>query len=178
MKRLIFCLGLFALVSPLHAAQIGDFSVDVQKDPFNEADRYVAETEQHDAALFVRCLNGKVGMAFGFFMAGKVGDPVTIKLKVGDGAVDEMPGKVIATETDRIVVQAGNLPIVEKLAGAKSAAVQYEIDKVKAFYTFSLHGIDKIVAAAKAACRVQQRAHSAREIDGVDDYAGGARKPD
>lgn len=154
MKRLAFCLGLFVAAVPAYAGQIGDFSVDVQKDPFDQADRYIASTEQNDSALFVRCLNGKVGMAFGFYANAKLGDPVTIKLRIGYGDVDEMAGKVVASLTNRIVVQAGDLSVVEKLQGARTAAVKYEIGSVGAFYTFSLRGVDQVVAGVKNACRV------------------------
>ncbi len=147
----------FVIASPAMSAAVGNFSVQIVKDPFGGADRYIASTEQNNAALFIRCLSGKVGLAFGVYDEQPKGAQAVVKLRVDDGPVVQTTGDVVATQINQIWVQTGDLAFVEMLAKANTLAVRIEFGTIGAFYTFKLRSANKVVAGVKKACRVQQK---------------------
>jgi hypothetical protein len=147
-------LVLFVSVAPAAAVKVGNFDVEIKKDPFGEADRYVASTEQSRAAFFVRCLNGKVGIALGVYDTQPMGTQAAVKLRTDDGPIIETMGKVVSVQTNQIMIQTGDLAFVETLAKAKTVAVKYQFGTIGAFYTFKLKSADKVVAGVKKACRI------------------------
>lgn len=145
-------LFLFSVMSAT-AGVVGNFYVEIEKDPFGEADRYIASTEQNRAAFFVRCLNGKVGVALGVYATQPMGAQAAVKLRAGDGPIVETTGKVVSVQQNQIIIQTGDLSFVETLAKSKTVAVKYQFGTIGAFYTFKLRSPDKIVAGVKKACR-------------------------
>ena len=90
MRSLInaFAMTIFFTSSAMADITIGNFSVSTEKDPFGEADKYIAATVQKGSSFAVRCLSGELSLAFFVSSKAREGQDAEVKLRIDEGKVD------------------------------------------------------------------------------------------
>ena len=142
------------LTSPAMADfNVGNFRVSIEKDPFGDADKYIAITVQKGSTLAVRCLNGELNLSFFVSSRAREGEEAEVKLRLDEGRIETFDGGVVGSNLYGAAIQAGDGRFIAKMATAKQLAMKYSIKGVGSTYTFDLRGIDKVVAGARKACR-------------------------
>ena len=144
----------FCLISPAMAdVTVGNFRVSIEKDPFGDADKYIAITIQKGSAMAIRCLGGELSLSFFVSSRAREGDDAEVKLRIDEGKIETFDGGVVGSTVSGANIQAGDGRFIAKMANAKQLAMKYSIKGVGSTYTYELRGIDKVVAGARKACR-------------------------
>ena len=157
MKALVVAvLALGCLCGPVTAADsvIGNFLVKHERDPFGDADTYVAILTKDGNMFAIRCLSGELSVAFTLQSKADEGDVVELKRRVDNDPVEDALGGVIATARNSVIVQTANEAFVRRLGRAKTVAFRGTVNSIFATSTFEMRGADRVVAGALRACKL------------------------
>ena len=152
MRRLVLIAIGLCLATPA-VAQIGNFFVDVQRDPAGRVGRFIGLTVQGGGGLAIRCIDGLQSLAFTIDPSyAPRGQAVDVQLSFDGRAPRHLSGKVIASTPHDTSFQVGGPNEIAGLDGAGQVSMTYALNGVTASYLFNLIGSAEVVRNVQAAC--------------------------
>ena len=125
----------------------------IEKDPFGDSDKYIAELVHDGSLLAIRCIQGDLAAVFTRSGQAEVGTPADVKVRIDDGPVLSLKGQVLLRSAAQNLVEFDETALLNDIAKAKQIAIRSVVLDVTETRMFPVREGEKIVAGVRKACR-------------------------
>lgn len=154
MKRIVLVSLAAILAFPAWADKrnVGNFSVETNKDPIDDSENVIAMTIQGTSVLTIRCLADGQSVLVGFLADASNGDDVDVQFRVDQAPAQHLSESILNTMGRLATFEIADASLVGQLSGAKTVAMRVGVDNATTTMTFQLRDSAKVVAEVQKAC--------------------------